>query len=406
MSSSDSPSTRSLGVKTPPHIGTLVLLAGSSAMAVNIFLPMLPQIGAELNTTPAITQYVLTLFLASTAVAQLFIGPMADRYGRRPVLLVTSFIFVIATLICIFANSIEILLIGRVLQASSAAYIALSRAIVRDMFDRSKSASIIGYVTMAMAIIPMVSPTLGGLVGEVYGWRGPFVVLLLVGFGIFILIYFDLGETFTPKKSSISNQMRNYFSLLKEPSFWGYSLCATTSAGAYFAFLGGAPFVGTEIIGMSPSTLGLYFAFVGIGYMAGNFLSGRFSERIGIEPMMISGGIICCIGVALALFLMSNYEPRAGYLFYPMMLVGMGNGMTLPNAAAGAISVRPELAGSASGFGGFLQLGGGAAIAALSGSLISAENQALPLYVLMFMTSFAGAIIALIMFLKARIKTN
>ena len=165
------------GAGTPPHIATLVLLAGCSVMAMNIFLPMLPAIGQDLDTKPAITQYVLTIFLASTAIAQLFVGPLSDRYGRRPVLLTTTCIFVVATVICFMATSIEMLLLGRILQASTAASIALSRAIIRDLYDRSKAASMIGYVTMAMAVIPMISPAIGGYAGEIYGWRAPFVIL-------------------------------------------------------------------------------------------------------------------------------------------------------------------------------------------------------------------------------------
>ena len=402
MSNSSSGTERLKSSMTPPHLATLVIMAGSSVAAMNIFLPMLPAIGADLGASPATTQYVLTLFLAATAIAQLFIGPLADRYGRRPVMLTASTVFLIATAICILATSIEMLLFGRVLQAASAASVALSRAIIRDLYDRSKAASMIGYVTMAMAIIPMVSPSVGGYVGELYGWRAPFIILFVVGAALLILIYFDLGETFPPVKAPFSKRLADYGSLLREPMVWGYFMCSSAASGAYFAFLGGAPFVGAEVIGVSPSVLGLYFALVAVGYIFGNFLSGRYSERLGIEPMMIYGGIVACIGVSLSLFLMSSFEPRIGYLFYPMVLVGVGNGMTLPNANAGAVSVRPDLAGSASGLGGFLQIGGGAALAALSGMLITIENQALPLYILMFLTSLVGAAIAAVMYFKAR----
>ena len=153
---------------------------------------------------------------------------------------------------------------------------------------------------------------------------------------------------------------------------------------------------------MSPSNLGFYFGFVAFGYMTGNFCSGRFSERVGIEPMMFYGGLIACAGVSIALYLMTNFPPRAEYLFLPMMLVGMGNGMTLPNANAGAVSVRPELAASASGASGFLAIGGGAALASLSGTLITVENQALPLYLIMFVSSFAGAGVAAWMYFRAK----
>lgn len=364
-------------------------------MAMNIFLPVLPLIARELQTTQAMAQQVLTLFLATTAFAQLFIGPLSDRYGRRPVLLATTGLFVLATIVCLLATSIEMLLVGRVLQASTAASIALSRAIIRDLYDRSKAASMIGYVTMAMAVIPMVSPAIGGYVGEALGWRGPFWVLLAVAIGLFALIYLDLGETHAPQPGQGARaQLRDYGALLREPAVWGFVATSTFASGAYFAFLGGAPFVGGEVIGMTPGAVGVNFMFVALGYIAGNFLSGRYSERIGIEPMMLYGGLVAAAGVGVSLSLMLIFEPRAAFLFWPMALVGMGNGMTLPNANAGAVSVRPDLAGSASGLAGFMQIGGGALLAALAGALITETNQGLPLFVIMFLSSVGGSLIA------------
>ena len=389
--------------RSPPHLITLVLMAGGAVMAMNIFLPVLPVIADELGTSDAMAQYVLTIFLASTAIAQLFIGPLSDRFGRRPVLLTTMSVFVVATIICIMATSIEMLLFGRVLQASTAASIALSRAIVRDLYDRSKAASMIGYVTMAMAVIPMVSPAIGGYVGELMGWRGPFYVLLAVGIALLALLWFDLGETHEPQPgASMASQMRDYRALLAEPAVWGFVLTSTLASGAYFAFLGGAPFVAGKVIGMSASAIGVNFMFVAGGYILGNFLAGRYSERIGIEPMMLAGGAVAALGVGLALGLTSFVGPHAAFLFWPMALVGMGNGMTLPNANAGVVSVRPDLAGSASGLAGFMQIGGGAALAALAGALITVENEGLPLFVIMFVSSVMAGGVAWLMWRRAK----
>ena len=372
-------------------------------MAMNVFLPVLPIIADELRTTQAMASYVVTLFLATTGIAQLFIGPLSDRYGRRPVLLATTAVFCVATLICIFATSVEVLLVGRVLQASVAASIALSRAIVRDLYDRSKAASMIGYLTMAMAIIPMVAPAIGGYVGEMFGWRGPFVVLLVVGLGLLALIYVDLGETHAPDASKAGHQLEDYAALLRTPAIWGYVLTSSLASGAYFAFLGGAPFVASTVMDMSPTAIGWYFMCVAGGYILGNFLSGRYSESIGIEPMMLYGGLVACAGVAMSLALMWTLEPQPAFLFWPMALVGMGNGMTLPNSNAGAVSVRPDLAGSASGLAGFMQIGGGALLAALAGALITRENDGLPLFVIMFLSSLGGSVIAWAMWRRARL---
>ncbi|MEL6966417.1 MAG: multidrug effflux MFS transporter [Pseudomonadota bacterium] len=390
------------GKRTPPSVMTLVLMAGTSVLAMNVFLPMLPEIARELNTTPAIAQSVLTLFLATTAVSQLIIGPASDRFGRRPVILVCCVIFILATIVCLAATSIEMLLFGRVLQATSAANIALSRAIIRDLYDREKAASMIGYVTMAMAVIPMIGPAAGGVIGEMFGWRGPFGLLLITGVFILIVVYFDVGETHTPVRSPVGEQFRDYGSLLKEPLIWGYIGSSTLSSGAYFAFLGGAPFVGETLMGLEPAELGAYFALVALGYMFGNYLSGRYSQAVGLEPMMAYGGIVAAAGMVLALYLMTFHEPQALFLFGPMMFVGIGNGMSLPNANAGAVSVRPDLAGSASGLAGFMQIGGGAALAALSGMLITEANQGMPLYIIMFVSSVAGAAIAGLMYIAMR----
>ncbi len=371
-------------------------------MAMNMVLPVLPEMARDLNASPAAIQLVLTVFLFATGAAALVVGPLADRYGRRPVLLVTSVIYLAATTLAWFAPNLEILLLARLLQASTAASMSISRAIIRDLFDRSKAASMIGYMTMAMTVMPMVSPTIGGVLGEAYGWRSIFLLLDVIALGVLLLIWFQVGETHKPVKVSVSAQARDYAALLREPVFWGYITCAAAASGAYFAFLGGAPFVGDRIIGMTPSVLGLHFAFVAIGYMAGNFISGRYSQSVGIERMMVFGGLVGALGVAIALGLMSMFEPKAGYLFYPMMLVGVGNGMVLPNSTAGALSVRPDLAGSASGIAGFVQIGAGAALATLSGTLISVENGAMPLYVIMFSTSVVGALVAWFMYRRAR----
>ncbi|MFD0918017.1 multidrug effflux MFS transporter [Pseudahrensia aquimaris] len=398
------PSAPSLttGARTPPHVFTLILIAGASVMAMNVFLPVLPLIGRDLGVSDATTQYVLTLYLAATGILQLFIGPLSDRYGRRPVILWAIAIFLLGTLVCIFSTSITWLLIGRLLQASSAACMALSRAIVRDMHGRERAASMIGYITMAMAVMPMISPTLGGYIGEAFGWRATFWILFALGITMLLLTWFDLGETHTPSQSSVSRQVADYKSLLKEPAIWGYISTATLGSGAYFSFLGGAPFVGLDILGLSPSEVGPYFALVALGYMGGNFITGRFAERIGIEPMMLYGSLIGLLGTIIALFLMGLFTPHPLFLFVPMMFVGFGNGMMLPNANAGAVSVRPDLAGSASGLAGSLQIGIGAVLATIAGSLISVENAAMPLYIVMALSTLSGTFSAIWMWRRAR----
>ena len=158
------------------------------------------------------------------------------------------------------------------------------------------------------------------------------------------------------------------------------------SSGIFFSFLGGAPFVGSVIFKLSPSTLGLYFFTMAAGYMLGNFLSGRYARRVGIGPMMLSGNVVSLIGI-VATFLFLTVDTGHPFAFFgPLSLIGVGNGLTLPSANAGMVSVRPHLAGSASGLGGAITLGGGAALSVLAGSVLTPQTGTLPLLLVMLVT--------------------
>jgi len=241
----------------------------------------------------------------------------------------------------------------------------------------------IGYITMGTAVIPMVTPAIGGALDEAFGWRGSFVVFLVLGIASLWLIHTDAGETNTARSTSFREQVSQYPELLMSPRFWGYCLAAAFASGAFFAYLGGAPFVGTEVFGLSPVWLGIWFGTPGLGYMFGNFLSGRFSTRIGVNRMVLAGTIVTVLGLLLALLLFETGHASAPIFFSTMVLLGIGNGMVLPNANAGMISVRPRLAGSASGLGGAIMMGGGAALSALAGSLLGGASGAMPLLWLM-----------------------
>jgi len=386
---------RWLNGSTPPHVITLVVIAGASALSMNIFLPALPSMATYFDTDYAVVQLAISAYLGVTALLQIIIGPLSDRYGRRPVLLWGIAIFVLATIGCIFSTSIEVLLGFRMLQAGVASGIVLSRAIVRDMVPPEKAASMIGYVTMGMSVVPMIGPALGGVLNASYGWQASFVMLGLLGVVVWLIVWMDLGETNTHKSTSFSAQFRAYPDLVRSRRFWGYALTAGFASGAFFAFLGGAPFVSTVILGLNSAEMGGYFGIVALGYMFGNFLSGRFAQRAGMNKMMMIGGAVAATGSALSLLLFELGFLHALSLFGPMMLVGMGNGLTLPSANAGMVSVRPQLAGSASGLGGAITIGGGAGLAALAGLMLNEKSGALPLFALMFLVSLLGVVSSL-----------
>lgn len=370
-----------------PGIGILVLLAGISALSMSIFLPSLQAMTTYFETDYAVIQLAVSGYLASTAVLQIIIGPLADRYGRRPVLLVSLAIFAVASLGAALSTDVMVFLAFRFLQASVAAGMVLSRTIVRDIFDQDRAASMIGYVTMGMALIPMIGPMIGGSLEQFLGWQSSF--FLLTGGALFVLVMctMRLPETRPTQTGTFRDQIRDYPGLLTSPRFWGYVLSAAFASGSFFALLGGTSFVAGAVFGLSPFWAGVALGSPAIGYAFGNFLSGRYSVQIGIDKMCLIGAGIAStgLGISLALALAGIQHPLVFFGF--CTLLGTGNGILLPSATSGSLSVRPHLAGTASGLGGAIMIAGGAVLSAYAGSMLDIESGALPLQTLMFVTS-------------------
>ncbi|MBO9397610.1 multidrug effflux MFS transporter [Shimia sp. R9_2] len=390
---------------TPPNIITLILLAGVSALCMNIFLPSLPSMATYYGTDYAVMQLSIAVYLAVNGVLQIVVGPISDKFGRRPVILCGMVIFLLATLGCIFAPNAATFLTFRMLQAAVVVAMVLTRAVVRDMVSTDEAASMIGYVTMGMTVVPMLGPALGGVLDAAFGWQASFWMLFLVGLAIFWLAYRDLGETKSASGLSLGEQVRQYPELLTSPRFWGYSLANGFTSGAFFAYLGGAPYVATELFGMTSSQMGIYFGAPAVGYFIGNFLAGRYSARIGVNRMVMAGCLICGLGIATSLSIFYMGYGSAEVFFGFMSFVGIGNGLAIPNATAGALSVRPQLAGTASGLTGAIMIGGGAALSALAGTLLTPETGAFPLLWLMVATAGCAVLaIALVMLREKQLR--
>ncbi len=389
--------TRDYGVRfldrtTPPHIFTLILIAGVSALSMNVFLPSLPKMTVYFDTEYRLIQLSVSAYLLCNAILQIIVGPISDRYGRRPVILYGFALFALATLGCIYAQTVEVFLAFRMLQAVVVVGIVLSRAVVRDMVPQDQAASMIGYVTMGMAIVPMIGPAIGGLLDEAFGWQANFWLLFALGLATLWVCWRDMGETATERSTSFAAQFRQYPELLMSRRFWGYCLAAAFGAGAFFAYLGGAPYVGSEVYGLEPGTLGIYFGAPALGYFLGNWVSGRYSVRYGINRLIVVGTVLTSMGLAVSLTLFYAGLGSVNVFFGFMTFVGLGNGLVMPNANAGLLSVRPHLAGSASGLGGAIMIGGGAALSALAGALLQPGRGAYPLLWIMFLSSTMAVI--------------
>ena len=381
---------RFLDHTTPPHVATLVAQASIAALAMNVFLPSLPSMTAYFQTDYAVMQLSVSLYLLVNAVLQVFIGAISDKFGRRPVMLAALIGFILATIGTLLATSAVVFLVFRMLQAVVVTAIVLSRASIRDIMGEAEAASRIGYVTMGMAIVPMVAPAIGGVLDEVFGWRGSFGLMLLAGIAVLGLSWRDMGET----KHDLGLPGQGMFTgvpeLMRARRFWGYCATATLASGAFFAYLGGVPFVGTVVFGMSPSQLGLFFGAPALGYAAGNFLAGRYAARLGVNRMILLGCLTGFGGMVLLAVLYLAGLLTAVVFFGCFIFTGLGNGMLLPSATSGMMSVRPHLAGTASGIGGAIMIGGGAGLSALAGVLLTAESGAAPLIWLMVTTTGLG----------------
>jgi DHA1 family bicyclomycin/chloramphenicol resistance-like MFS transporter len=211
-----------------------------------------------------------------------------------------------------------------------------------------------------------------------------------------------LGETATIRRISFLDQVRTYPALLKSRRFWGYVGCASFASGSFFAYLGGAPYVGNVVFGLSSSEIGILFAITAVGYAAGNFIAGRYSVRLGMNRMVLLGSLVTVAGLGLLLLLTLAGFHSAYIFFGSTVAVGLGNGMTLPNANAGMLSIKPELAGTASGLGGAIQIGGGAALAALAGALLTEGATEMPLVLLMLASSVLSVLSILAVIRRAR----
>jgi DHA1 family bicyclomycin/chloramphenicol resistance-like MFS transporter len=373
--------------RTPPRILTLVLLAGVAMLSMNAFLPSLPAMSVHFETDYAFMQLSISGYLAMTAILQLAIGPLSDRYGRRPVLLWSLLLFVAASVGCIFATSIEMFLFFRMVQAAVASGMVLSRAIIRDMVEPSKAASMIGYVTVGIALVPMIGPILGGLIEQTLGWQAVFWLFVASGLGVYWLVWVDLGETNANRSASFAAQFRTYPELFGSRRFWGYTVTAAFASGAFFAFLGGGPIVAVSVFHLTPAESGFSFGFISVGYMIGNFFTGRYASAMGVNKMMMIGTSITAAGMVfgVALVLVGIVTPYT--MFGSIFFVGLGNGLTMPSSNAGILSVRPHLAGSASGLGGAMMIGGGAALSAITGALLGPDTGPMPMLLMMLLSA-------------------
>jgi DHA1 family bicyclomycin/chloramphenicol resistance-like MFS transporter len=379
--------------------GLLLLLIAMTAIGpttLNIVVPVLPTMANRLASDISTIQLAISVYLLALATGQLVMGPLSDRFGRRSVVLAALTLTAVASVLAVIVATVGSLIAARVLQAFGAsAGIVVSRAIIRDLFDKNRAASMIGLVATVMVVVPTLGPLIGGLLDTGFGWEAVFLFTAITSAIVVVWAAIALPETsalnVTP--GAKPGFLRDLASLSGSAKFAAYVCCGAFGSSVFFAFLGGGPNIVITLMGRTSAEYGLWYAMSSIGYMSGNFAASRLSTRLGVDRLIWWGIAVEAIGVGLS-------WPLAGFalhwgpaiVFVPQLIVNFGNGLLLPGAIAGAVSVRPQAAGTAAGIIGFIQMSVGAAVTQYSGTLTAGSPTAVPLALTMVLLVCALAL--------------
>ena len=358
-------------ITTPPRLTTLIFLSALAALPVNMILPSLPNIASTFQADFALVNLSVAGYAILTALTALIAGALSDRYGRRPVVLLSVCIFIAASIGCALATNIGAFLVFRAMQGSISACYSVALAIIKETSGERKAASKMGYLAMGWAIAPMLGPLLGGLLDELFGWRAGFVVFAILGAAVLALSMRELGETVAHAPGSNRDYLASYGQLLSSARLWAYTLCMACSMGTLYVFFGGAPLTVNQALGGSSAKLGFYMGMVPAGFILGSYLAGRYASRYPLSTSLIFGRVLTCIGLSIGLVLSTLGSTDVLAFFGPCMFIGIGNGLTMPAANTGVLSVRADLAGTAVGLASAMTIAGGALIASAAGLFVT-----------------------------------
>jgi MFS transporter, DHA1 family, multidrug resistance protein len=339
----------------------LVAMTGVAPISLYMLVPALPVLASVFGRDISIAQMTVSLYMVGIACSQIVMGPLSDRFGRRPVLLAGLGLMVAASAACIFAETLPQLIAARFLQAlGGATGMVVSRAIIRDLYSRERISAMISLVIAVMMIAQMLSPLTGGLLETTFGWRSIFYVVTITSLIIAVAIALTLPET-RRDRTEAGGFRGDVGRLMTSRAFIGYMLCQVLASQIIFTFAGGGPYVVVTQMGRSSAEYGAWFASTGFAYLIGNLFCVRFAPRHSLERLIWFGLALQFLGALLNLVWgIAGLNLAPSWLFGTQMLVMFANAFVMSNSAAGAISVRPEAAGTASGAMGFLQMGIGA----------------------------------------------
>jgi MFS transporter, DHA1 family, multidrug resistance protein len=375
----------------------LIAMTSIGPLSLNILVPAVPALAVTLAADPNLVQLTISLYLLGLAFSQLALGPLSDRFGRRPVVLAGLAITAISSAAAVAVSGIVGLIVARTLQSLGASTgLVIGRAIVRDLVDRDRAASMLGLVTAAVVVAPMFGPLIGGILDTAFGWQSIFVFTAVVSGLVLLWAALALPETRAQRTEGTGHGhfTSDLRALLSDRRFYGYMLAATFTSAPFFAFLGGGPHMVVTQMGRTSAEYGVWWVITSIGYMAGNYAASRLSLRFGVDAL-IKWGLWSQVFVSIALAILAEIYFHLGPAipFLLLLVLFVGNGIALPNAIAGAVSVRPQAAGTASGIAGFVQMASGAVITQIAGWALIGASTALPMTLIIVFVSLLGILV-------------
>lgn len=338
----------------------LSLLLGLQPITTDLYLPALPTITQVFGAAMPQAQLTLSALLLAFGLSQLVWGPLSDRFGRRPVLLAGCAMYVLATAASAAAASMEQLIALRVLQGvAMGAGVMAARAVVRDLFAPSEGARIMSKGLTGLGVIACLSAPVGGLLAEHFGWRVTLLALTVFGTIALTVVALRFEETLAqknPRALEPGTLWRTWGQIVRHPTFWAYTLLATTSYAGLFTFLAAGSFVFIGVLGLSKPAYGLAMLTMSLSYIVGTFICRRLLPRFGVRrTVAIAGAATLTAGTAMGVMALMGIQSVAA-IMVPFYLFMLGHGVHQPCGQSGAVGPFPQAAGAASALSGFLMM--------------------------------------------------
>ncbi|WP_042352106.1 multidrug effflux MFS transporter [Bacillus massiliigorillae] len=376
----------------------LGVLSAFGPFCLDMYLPALPMLANELQTSASYAQLSLTACMIGLAAGQLFAGPISDVRGRRMPLILGLLLYIVSSLLCMFTQSVWVFIFLRFLQGVAGAVgIVLSKAMVRDLYSGSELTKFFALLMLVNGAAPIIAPIAGGQLLEITSWRGIFFVLSLIGVFSLISVVWSLGETLPPERRLQGGMKQTFISMghiLCDRLFMGYALSQGLVTAAMFAYIAGSPFVLQNIYNFTPQMFSVYFAINGIGIIIATQVTGRLSGRYGETKLLIVGLSLAAVsGIALlvAVILNANIFAVLIPLFFLVSCVGIVGTTTFSLAMA----KQEKTAGSAAALLGLLSFLFGGIVAPLVG--MGGEHTALPMAVIIAVTEILALVLYFVM---------